>query len=584
MTKKRIGLLLALTLAMSVVFTACSPKTETPETPGETPGTETPAETPSEEPSAEPSGTLKVGITEASGNFNPLYYSSSYDGYVVDLVFQGLATLNFDGDEYEPVVAKDWVISEDGKTITFNLREDVVFSDGTPLTANDVVFTYKVLADPTYTGRYGTLVKDLVGYEAYSGGETEEFEGVVAEDDYTVTFNFAEGKRTNFANTTMSIMPEAYYGANFAYNNTAPIEELSAEPVGSGPYKLDTYSEAQFIFLTRNDNYVGEGYMIKEILLQFVDQSTDIVQLMNGEVDLLAGVIEPSKIKEARDGGYSINEYPRSGYGYINFNTEAGPTAEVAVRQALTYAFDTEAFVNSYYKDPDTGLVLATTQNHPFSQVSWVMSEDLVSSLVDYSYDIEKAKSILDEAGWVPGADGIRAKDGKLLELNVAAMPEHDILATLIPMWEKSWGQELGVKLNVSYLEFNTILDYVIYDSDANVDKWSLFFLATSITSADPDSIYTEFHSNDVGAGKDNTSRYKNAEVDRLLDEARAIMDPEEAKPLYAEVVKILNEEMPKVVVYANTYFDLYNSKVKDLKTSSLYGWVKALKDASITE
>ena len=585
MTKKRIGILLALTLAMSVVFTACSPKADDPaETPAETPSQEEPAEGEEPaEPTNEPSGTLKVGITEASGNFNPLYYSSSYDGYVVDLVFEGLATLNFDGDEYEPVVAKDWEISEDGKTITFNLRDDVVFSDGTPLTANDVVFTYKVLADPSYSGRYGTLVKDLEGYDAYYAGETEEFTGVVAEDDYTVTFNFVEGKRTNFANTTMSIMPEAYYGAGFAVGDTASIEALSAEPVGSGPYKLDTYSEAQFIFLTRNDKYVGEGYMIKEILLQFVDQSTDIVQLMNGEVDLLAGVIEPAKIKEARDGGYSINEYPRSGYGYINFNTESGPTAEVPVRQALTYAFDTESFVNSYYKDPDTGLVLASTQNHPFSQVSWVMSDALVDSLIDYSYDIEKAKSILDEAGWVVNGD-FREKDGKVLELNVAAMPEHDILATLIPMWEKSWGEELNIKLNVSYLEFNTILDYVIYDSDANVDKWSLFFLATSITSADPDSIYTEFHSNDVGTGKDNTSRYSNPEVDRLLDEARAIMDPEEAKPLYAEVVKILNEEMPKVVVYANTYFDLYNSKVKDFKTSSLYGWVKAVKDATIEE
>ena len=585
MTKKRIGILLALTLAMSVVFTACSPKADDPaETPAETPSQEEPAEGEEPaEPTNEPSGTLKVGIVEASGNFNPLYYSSSYDGYVVDLVFEGLATLNFDGDEYEPVVAEDWTVSEDGKTITFNLREDVVFSDGTPLTANDVVFTYKVLADPSYSGRYGTMVKDLEGYDAFYAGETEEFTGVVAEDDYTVTFNFVEGKRTNFANTTMSIMPEAYYGAGYTVGDTASVEALSADPVGSGPYIVDTYSEAQFIFLTRNENYGGEGYMIKEILLQFVDQSTDIVQLMNGEIDLLAGVIEPAKIKEARDGGYSINEYPRSGYGYINFNTEAGPTAEVPVRQALTYAFDTESFVNSYYKDPDTGMVLATTQNHPFSQVSWVMSDALVDSLIDYSYDIEKAKSILDEAGWVVNGD-FREKDGKVLELNVAAMPEHDILATLIPMWEKSWGEELNIKLNVSYLEFNTILDYVIYDSDANVDKWSVFFLATSITSADPDSIYTEFHSNDVGTGKDNTARYSNPEVDRLLDEARAIMDPEEAKPLYAEVVKILNEEMPKVVVYANTYFDLYNSRVKDFKTSSLYGWVKAVKDATIEE
>jgi len=585
MTKKRIGIMLALTLAMSVVFTACSPKEDpAPETPGgDTPGTEEPG-TEEPEPSEGPSGLLRVGITEASGNFNPIYYSSAYDGYVVDLIFEGLAQRNFTGDDFEPVVAKDWNISEDGRVITFNLREDVVFSDGEKLTANDVVFTYRAIADPSYTGRYGSVVRDLEGYEAFSAGDTEEFPGVVADGDYKVTFTFVDGKRTNFANTLFAIMPEHYYGEGYSYGNTAPIEEKSAVPLGSGPYKLDNFTEAQFIYLVRNENYAGEGYQIAELLLQFVDQSTDIVQLMNGEVDLLAGVIEPNKIKEARDGGYSINEYPRSGYGYINFNTEFGPTADVAVRQALVYAFDTEGFVNNYFRDSDTGVVLASTQNHPFSQVSWVITDSLVSQLIDYSYDIEKAKSILDEAGWVVGADGIRAKDGQLLELNIAAMPEHDILATLIPMWQQAWGEELGAKLNIAYLEFNTILDYVIYDSDANVEKWSLFFLATSITTPDPDSVYTQFHSSEVGSGKDNTSRYKNPELDALLDEARVIMDIEEARPKYAEIVKILNRDMPRVVVYANTYFDLYNSKLKDFNTSSLYNWVRALQDARIEE
>ncbi|NLB19544.1 MAG: ABC transporter substrate-binding protein [Clostridium sp.] len=583
MTKKRISLLLAVTLAMSVVFTACASTDKPAETPAETPGQEQ-GEEQGEEPSNEPSGTLKVGITEASGNFNPLYYSSAYDGYVVDLIFQSLATLNFDGTEYIPAIAKDWDVSEDGKTITFNLREDIVFSDGTPLTANDVVFTYKAIADPSYDGRYGTLVQDLAGYDAYFNKETEEFEGVVADGDYKVVFNFVEGYRTNFANAMMSIMPEAYYGEGFTYGDTTSLSEKSAQPVGSGPYKLDTYQEAQFIFLTRNMNFADEGYMIKEILLQFVDQSTDIVQLMSGEVDLLNGVIEPAKIKEARDGDYGANEYPRSGYGYINFNTEAGPTKEVAVRQALTYAFDTNGFVNSFYKDEETGIVLASTQSHPFSQVSWVIDDTLVSELTDYSYDIEKAKSILEEAGWKLNSAGVREKDGQLLELNIAAMPDHSVLSTLIPMWEKSWNEDLGVKLNVSYLEFNTMLDYVIYDSDNNVDKWSVFFLATSITSPDPDSLYNEFHSSQIGSNKDNTSRYNNPELDKLFDDARLILDVEEAKPVYAKIAKILNDEMPKIVVYANTYFDLYNPILKDFKTASLYNWTKALKDARIEE
>ncbi|HSN65720.1 MAG TPA: hypothetical protein VLS94_03725, partial [Fusibacter sp.] len=144
--------------------------------------------------------------------------------------------------------------------------------------------------------------------------------------------------------------------------------------------------------------------------------------------------------------------------------------------------------------------------------------------------------------------------------------------------------QGLGIQLTVAYLEFNTILDYVIYNSDANVENWSLFFLATSITTPDPHTLYSSFHSDYIGSGMDNTSRYNNPEVDRLLDEGKAIMDIEEAKPVYAQVAKILNEEAVMMPVYANTYFDLYAPKLVDFKTSSLYNWVYALKDAKIVE
>ena len=324
--------------------------------------------------------------------------------------------------------------------------------------------------------------------------------------------------------------------------------------------------------------------MIKEIILKFVDQTTDIVELTSGGVDLLAGVIDPKKISEARNAGFQINQYNRSGYGYVKTNCEYGPTADPKVRQALYYSFNVKEFVNSYYYDADTDQVLAVTQYHPFSQISWAIDDTLLSSMIEYDFDLEKAKSLLDEAGWTVGASGFREKDGEVLELKIAAMPDHDILATLIPMWERDWGQGLNIKLTVAYLEFNTILDYVIYNSDANVENWSLFFLATSITTPDPDTLYSSFHSDYIGSGMDNTSRYNNPEVDRLLDEGKAIMDIEEAKPIYQQVAKILNEEAVMMPVYANTYFDIYAAKLVDFKTSSLYGWVSALKDAKIVE
>ncbi len=138
--------------------------------------------------------TLIVGQYEPATNFNPVYYLTAYDEYVVDLIFQGLIKRNFEG-EYEGIIAESWVYSNDGKTITFKMKKKAKFSDGTPVTAHDIVFTYKVLADPSYSGRNSLVVEDMKGYKEYKEGKTKGFEGVVALDDYTVQFNFNEAMR-----------------------------------------------------------------------------------------------------------------------------------------------------------------------------------------------------------------------------------------------------------------------------------------------------------------------------------------------------------------------------------------------------
>lgn len=529
-------------------------------------------------------GTLVVGVTEMSGNFNPAYYSSAYDGNVVDLVFQSLIKRDKE-ENWVPDAAKSWEILDDGKTIVFELRDDIVFSDGEPLTAEDVLFTYMVLADPSYTGRYSSVVQDLEGYEEYVNGETDEFKGIEIEGDYKVTFHFKEALRVNLKNCAFPIMPKHHYGAEFEPGNTEVVAAITTTPLGSGPYVLDKFEEQQFASLKRNPNYKGEGYRIENIVCKFVDLTTDITELTSKGVDLLPGVIDPEKINQARATGFiKENSYARSGYGYINFNTEHGPTADPKVRQALYYSFALEEFVNSYFKDEESGEVLANIQYHPYSQLSWAVDDEFLGKLNKYEYNLEKAASILDEAGWTVGSSGYREKDGQVLELNIAAMPDHDILNTLIPMWQRDWEETLKIKLNVAYLEFNTMLDYILYDSDNNVDKWSLFFLAASIPSKDPHELYSEFHSKEIGSGKDNTARYRNDRVDELFDKAKAIFDIEEAKPMYQEIALILNEEVPKIPVYANTYFDLYNEKLKNFETNSLYDWAAAMEEAYIEE
>ena len=436
---------------------------------------------------------LIAGVTEIGGNFNPAYYSSAYDGFVVDFVFQPLMTRNFDG-EWTMEAAEDWEVSEDGTQVTFFMDESNVFSDGEPVTAHDVVWTYMLLSDPSYTGRYDSVARELVGFDEFQGDElgitadddpADFFEGVVALDDYTVQFTFKEALRTNIANTTMHIMPKHYYGAQWSYGRTEAIQGLNSRPMGSGPYIMEVFAPDQYVYLNRNPNYIFEDqFAIEEIILESVTMQTDVEEFMAGNVDLLAGQITPDDIRNVdADPDRVAHGYSRSGYGYIKTNHEHGPTTDPAVRQALYYSFNLQEFVDNYFEG------YATTQFHPYSQVSWAVTDEWVESLPDYSFDLDRAAEILDEAGWTVGADGVREKDGETLTLNILAMPDHDILDTLIPMWERDWGEGLNIDLNVAYEEFNSILDTVIYDSDNNVEEWSMFFLATTITSYDPHGI-----------------------------------------------------------------------------------------------
>ena len=527
------------------------------------------------------SDTLVIGCHEMAGVFSPLYYSTSYDGYVVDMVFDGLIKRGYDG-EFTASIAKDWELVDNGKSIVFHLRDDVTFSDGTPLTSADVEFTYLVLADPSYTGRYGSMVKDMMGYEEYFAKQTDQFAGVETNGDYQVTFHFKEALRTNLENCILGILPKHYYGAGFTIGNTSSVEALSSKPLGAGPYQLTNFSPKEYASLTKNTNYFKSGYEIKNIVCKFVDTSTEVTELTNGSVDLLPKLIEKKKISELRKNhSISLNSYTRNGYGYIGFNCESGPTADVRVRQALAYSFHIDEYLKSDHTDTETGEVFAVSQFYPYSQVCWVVDDAFREEMGTYPFDLGKAEALLDEAGWKKNASGVREKDGQVLELKIAAMPDNPVLATLIPMWERDWGS-IGIRLNVAYIEFNTLTDYIEAHSDENVDKWSMFFLASDFLGPDPHEIYSTYHSSNIGSGKSNFARYKNEEVDRLLDEGKGKLSEEEAKPIYTEAGKILTEELPVLPVYASNYFDAYNKKLTNFKTNSLYNWVDALEDAKI--
>lgn len=535
-------------------------------------------------------GTITVGCEELSGTFSPIYYSSSYDGYVVSLVYDSLMDYDYDGNLVGEL-AESREITNEGKTITYKLKEGIKFSNGEAFDANDVVFTFKAIADPSYTGRYGATVAGLVGYDDYKNDPTSFDAAVKAIDDYTVEFNFTNAKNDNELDVaTMPILCEEQFD-EFAYGNTKQLENLMSEPIGTGPYVLKNWESGAGASLTRNEGYWGEGYEgVTNVIIKPVEMSTEYQELESGSIDMINSQIEPSKIGPASNNeALKLNTYPRAGQGFIAFNAAKGATADKAVRQALAFAFDRASFCESYYACDDCSGDAANakigyvpgTYNNPASPLGAIVrQETAVDGLETYDFNMDKAAQLLDDAGWTVGASGKREKDGQVLEIKVLAIQDHDILNNLIPMWQSTWGEQLKCDVKVATVDFNTLLDKIY--SDAGLDEWSVFFMATSYTSNSMSDVYTTFHSKYAAENQDNYSRLQDPAVDAAMDAARLELDSEKAVEKWTDAMKLINDACTMLPVYGNTYFDIYNAKLNNFKTNTLYDWTHALKDATV--
>ena len=534
--------------------------------------------------------TLVVGTIELSGTFSPALYTSSYDGWVVDLVYDSLFKYDVDNKLQPSIAEGEEEISEDGLKATFKLKDNVTFSTGDKLTANDVAFTLKLLADPKYDGRYGPWVQYIEGYKEYSEGTSEEFSGINVVDDTTIEFTFMEARADNLDGIKIiGIMSENTF-EGYKPGDFEVVKEKVSEPIGSGPYALNKFDAKAGTSLEKREDYWGDkdSFGINRIILKAVTETTDYQELEAGKIDLLNGVIQATKVGPATSNDdLTHNAYPRAGMGYITYNAGAGATSDEAVRQALTFAFDRKSFVDSYYKcddcvglDNGVGAYVPTTFQNPVSSMGEVVrGDEELSGLETYDFDLEKANKILDDAGWVKGSDGIREKDGQRLEIKILGMEEHDILATIIPMWQKNW-KEIGVDVKVTLVDFNTVLSKV--SKDDSKDEWNVFFLANSWTTDTEGDIYSRFHSSQAIDGGDNYGRLKDAELDALLDNAARELDAEKRQEIYKEIAIKLNDLCDVVPVYGNTYFDIYNTKLNGLETSALHQWAVGISGASV--
>ncbi|MEU8023526.1 MULTISPECIES: ABC transporter substrate-binding protein [Micromonospora] len=451
-------------------------------------------------------GTLVVATAGEPDTLNPVL-NYGVDG--ASLIFDGLVARDA-GNRLVPALARDLpTVSADGRTVTARLREGVLFHDGTPLTAQDVVFTYRAVLDPKVDS---TLRSDL-----------DMLASVTAPDPATVVFTLKHPYAPFLQRLALGIVPaKAFAGQDV---NKA---EFNRRPVGTGPYRVTAWTPGDRLVLAAYDKHWGGRPKNPGVVVAFVaDDNVRAQRMRAGEFD--AAELAP-KLATGFDGqgGYRVQRVPTADYRGVMLPMGNPVTGDLAIRRALNTAVDRQAMV--------TG-VLGGAGEPAFGPVP-PSSEFAEPSIVGRAAaDPAAATATLDAAGWRPGPDGIRARGGRQAAFTLM-YPATDSLRKELALAVTADAKKVGIRVTPEGLTWDAITPRM--KTDALVMGYG--------TPYDPDFVsYKLFGSALAGQGFFNPGSYRSAVADGALQQGRDSADPAVRKAAYATFQKQLAADVPWV-------------------------------------
>ncbi|MGN8771978.1 ABC transporter substrate-binding protein [Paenibacillus barengoltzii] len=475
------------------------------------------------------SDTMIIGMTDPKGVFNPLFMETAYDYYVNYTLFDSFIEVKTDGT-YQNSLAEKVDISEDGLKYTYHLKPGVAFSDGTPMTVKDYYFTLKLYMDKSYDGQSDPLSWNIVGAKEYNEGKSNEITGVKIIDDQTIEISLTDYTAlTPVELGGIYILPEHYYGKEYTQGKLDGVKKLNDKPLGSGQYKLVSYSPGQEVVFEANENYFRGAPKVKNLIFKTTTATTNLPMLQQGETDMEEGfTVTEDNVEALKAMGFvDISLLPNNGYGYIAFNHNLPKFQDVRVRQALVYGLNRKEIVAGIYGP------YADVINIPQSSVSWSYTTENIET---YDFDLEKAKQLLAEAGWKLNDKGIREKDGEVFKINFSATADNPVVEALLPIMTQNY-KELGIEISAETLDFNAIMD------KSNTGDFEMYFAAWGLTPDPDNTVYiTDGSQNDLG--------YSNKKVDELMAKGKKTLDIEERKKIYKEMYQELNKDVPVILMY----------------------------------
>ena len=528
---KRTGTILVLFVLM--LLTACGPGERKSQGGGEkADASKFPVETSNNAPAVK-DAVLKVAVVKDSpivGLFNPVLYEDGPDGYILETFFNSQI---FDVDENFEVTDTGMAtltVDASNKKATIKIKDGIKWSDGQPLTADDVIYAYEVVGNKDYTGiRYNDEDLKIVGMKEYHEGKAPNISGLKKIDDKTVEVSFTElgqGIYTVGNGLQGSALPK-HYLKDVPIKDLPKSEKSRSKIVTLGAYTISNSVQGESLELKANEYYFKGKPKIEKVVVQVVGSNTISTALKSGEYDMVIQMPnEQYKVYKDYDNleilgrqdlyysymGFKVGHYDKvKGENIIDPNAKM---SDVRLRQALAYGLDKDQMVNAFYD----GLRESAT-----SSVPPVYKKYFSKDIKGYPYDKEKAKKLLDEAGYKDkDGDGFREdKDGKPFEVRIAAMAQGDIAEPLVQFYIQQW-KEIGIKAVLTtgrLIEFNSFYDKVQAD-DPEID---VFFAAWTVgTNLNPIE----------GAGRKsqfNLTRFVSDENDKLMAEVaspKTLEDP----------------------------------------------------------
>ncbi|HBY97255.1 MAG TPA: hypothetical protein DEP84_25505 [Chloroflexi bacterium] len=466
---------------------------------------------------------------------------------VADLVNEPLVRIN-EQLEYVPALAEEVPslenggISADGLTYTFKLRKDVKWHDGAPFTSNDVKFTYDMLVNPDVP------VRGRVGWN--------QIDKVDLPDDHTIVFHFKTVDAPFLDRVSIvTILPEHILGKVPA-KDLVTNDWFKTNNPGLGPFKLVEWKPGNYIMVERNPDYYrqGEPYLDKIVLKIITDANTLTNQLETGEVDIRFRMLNDQVPVVKQMPNVDLVTTNSTSPWLIWVNNQDPRLGEKNVRLALNYGFDRKALTGTLLK----GLVQPAYDLIP--PTSWAYSD---SAVLKYDYNPDKARQLLEEAGWKPGGDGIREKDGQKLSfdlLNIAGEQERVQILSFI---QQEW-KDIGIAVNIKNADVATMW--------GNALPKGTYDMAYSYSGrlADPADMAQHYLCPEKKPTT-NWGRYCNAELNDVLLKAQATTDRSQRKTDYSQALKVTTEDPAYVFIAWRADHTPINKRLQGYKPATGY-------------